>query len=109
PAGYMLAQADGGRHLTVQMCEGHGAAQVIDLDTGLPVHPSDSPDPDGQDAVKTPCVFASAVPMAPPLAADVAVEFATPGEVVVFAERDIRPGLGIPAPPPPATGPPAAI
>jgi hypothetical protein len=46
PAGYMLAEADtpDGRYLVVQMCDGHDAAQVIDLDSGKLVEASELPE-----------------------------------------------------------------
>ncbi len=110
PAGYMLAEADTGqgRYLTVEMCEGH-AAKVIDLDTGTQVDPSKLPgkaDDTGNDA---PCVFAGAASVATPVAIVEPVEFTATNDVAFTIDRSIRPGRGIAAPPPPATGPPSTL
>ena len=110
PAGYMLAQADTaqGRYLTVEMCEGH-AAKVIDLDTGEQVDPSDIPGKAGGDAKGAPCVFASVTPVATPVAAAELIEFVASQDIGFVVDRDVRPGRGIAAPPPPSTGPPATL
>lgn len=112
PAGYMLATAEtpDGRYLTVTLCEGHdGPQQVIDLDTGLPVDPSvlDKVD-DGKTPTPAgpPCVFAAVAHLAQPVDASEPVEFAASEHVVFAVVRDVRPGRGIAAPPPPSTGPP---
>lgn len=115
PAGYMLAHAGTGegRYLTVEMCEGHAPARVIDLDTGMLVDASQLPgntqSEGGDDGKTAPCVFAAAAPLAPPLLAAEAVQFAAAYNVEFAARPDVRPGRGIAAPPPPATGPPSAI
>ncbi|HOY79794.1 MAG TPA: DUF2946 family protein [Hyphomonadaceae bacterium] len=112
PAGYMIAQADtgSGRYLTVEMCDGHNAqAQVIDLDTGKTVDLSKLPKSSKTDNNPSPCVFAGVVAMAPPLAAAEPVEFLATHEVDFVVVRDLRPGRGIAAPPPPSTGPPSLI
>ena len=116
PAGYMLASAEaaGGRYLTVQMCEGHGTpAQVIDLDTGKKVDASKLPArSDGkskEDPRETPCVFAGASALAQSVSIAEPVEFLTELDVDFGVVRDVRPGRGIPAPPPPSTGPPSLI
>lgn len=110
PAGYMLAEADTGqgRYLTVQMCEGH-AAKVIDLDTGKQVNHSQLPGKTKEGGVKAPCVFAAAAPLAPPVATSEPVEFRASYEADFAIARDVRPGRGIAAPPPPSTGPPILI
>lgn len=113
PAGYMLAEADtgSGRYLTVEMCDGHSAqTQIIDLDTGKSVELSKLP----KNAKKTgsdtsPCVFAGVVAMAPPISAAEPVEFRVSHQVDFAFVRDLRPGRGIAAPPPPSTGPPSLI
>lgn len=117
PAGYMLASAEtpGGRYLTVQMCEQHaGPAQVIDLDTGKIVDASQISKVSKGEGKKAnpgdaPCVFAGAPVMAQPDAVAEPVEFVIAHEVDFGVVRDVRPGRGIPAPPPPATGPPSLI
>ncbi len=115
PAGYMLAHAETGegRYLTVEMCEGHAQPQVIDLDTGQLVDASNLPGKahgEGSgDSTSAPCVFASATPLAPPILVGEAVEFAVSYGVEFSLPADVRPGRGIAAPPPPATGPPSTI
>lgn len=112
PAGYMVASADtgNGRFLTVTVCSGHqNVVRVIDLDTGREVSPGEAPG--GQtddDSSSQPCVFGTAPHLATP------VTFAEPERVHVIAAApaalrpaSLRPGRGIAAPPPPATGPPA--
>lgn len=115
PAGYMLAQAETseGRYLTVTMCSEHGGGkQVIDLDTGKQIDPSKISGKGGDktgDAKHAPCVFAASAHVAAPVAIAQPVEFIVHNEVQFGAVRDLRPGQGIPAPPPPATGPPSTI
>jgi hypothetical protein len=118
PDGFMLASAEtpDGRYLTVQMCSQHvGPAQVIDLDTGKLVDASKIAKGEGgegkakHDPGKAPCVFAGAPVMAHPVAIAEPVEFLTVYEADFGVVRDVRPGRGIPAPPPPATGPPSLI
>ena len=115
PAGFMLASADtpNGRYLTVQMCSQHtGPAQVIDLDTGKLVDASTLAKTDGKSKTNpghAPCVFAGSPVMAHPVAVAEPVEFLTVYEADFGVVRDVRPGRGIPAPPPPSTGPPSLI
>lgn len=112
PAGYMVAQADtgSGRFLTVEMCDGHNAqAQVIDLDTGKTVDLSKLPKSGKTDNNPSPCVFAAVVAMAPPLSAAEPIKFLATHQVDFVVVRDLRPGRGIAAPPPPSTGPPSLI
>jgi hypothetical protein len=117
PSGYMLAAAEtaGGRYLTVQMCSGH-AAQVIDLDTSKPVDPSKlakSEKPQNEkpkgDQQQAPCVFGGAPALGEPVSFAEPVEFFAERGVDFSIIHDVRPGRGIPAPPPPSTGPPSLI
>jgi hypothetical protein len=114
PAGYMLAQADTGqgRFLTVQMCEGH-AAKVIDLDTGKQVDssklPGKAPDKSDDQSKHPPCVFASAASAAVPVVIAEPIEFIAAPIIQFGVDHNVRPGRGIAAPPPPATGPPSTI
>jgi len=113
PAGYMLAEAETsqGRYLTVEMCDGHThALQVIDLDTGKKVDAKVLKAKHGKSEPKPPpCVCAGIAPLAPPLVAAVPVKFKVAYSAVFDLSRDVRPGHGIAAPPPPATGPPDSI
>lgn len=111
PQGYMIAAAGegGARYLTVRLCEAHGYAQrVIDLKDGRMLDPGEKPATGkmGEPVHHAPCVFAAAAPLAPPLASAEPVAFLISHEIVLSAPRDVRPGEGIPAPPPFSTGPP---
>lgn len=110
PAGYMLAHADtgSGRYLTLRLCDAHSEAiQIIDLDTGKRVDAANLP---GKTEQKhAPCVTAAAVAMAQPETAAEPFAFRTSRDVDFAVVRDLRPGRGIPAPPPPSTGPPSSI
>ncbi len=112
PAGYMLAEADtgGARYVTMQICDGHASApKLLNLDTGEEVLVDDLPRKVTDKAEKTPCVFAAASAILEPLASGEPVEFLVEADVDFAAVPDLRPGLGLPAPPPPSTGPPALI
>lgn len=112
PAGYMLAEADtgGARYVTMQVCDGHGAAAtLLNLDTGEEVSPNDLPRKLQDNTSKTPCVFAAPSAMIEPLAVAEPVEFPAEAGVDFIVVTDVRPGRGIPAPPPPSTGPPSLI
>ena len=118
PAGYMLASAEtpNGRYLSVQMCVQHlGPAQVVDLDTGKLVDASKLSSKTGNEGEgkpkpsHAPCVFSAAPVMAHPVAVAEPIEFLAVHEADFGVARDVRPGRGIPAPPPPATGPPSPI
>ena len=113
PAGFMLAEAEtaNGRYLTVDFCEGHGAVKrLLDVETRKLVDPKDIPaDSDKGKAQHAPCVFAAAAHVAPPVTAAEPVEFTVSYDVEFAVAGDVRPGRGIPAPPPPSTGPPSAI
>lgn len=109
PAGYMLAQADtgSGRYLTLELCDSHnGVAQVIDLDTGEIIDLTDEGDSSNQHQ---PCVFAGMVATPALHTLCQAVVFAAERGVEFGAVRDLAPGRGIAAPPPPSTGPPSFI
>lgn len=113
PDGFMLASAETaqGRYLVVKFCDGHpGATQIVDLDTGKRVDPKDlHKSPGKQDSSKQPCAFAGAPVFAAPVGAIEPINFLSPVEHIRFVEGHVRPGRGIAAPPPPATGPPGLI
>ena len=111
PAGYMLAEADtpNGRYLVVQMCDGHGAAQVVDLDTGELLDASKLPGKSDSKTSGTPCVFATSAPMASPVAAAESIVFQREFAADFVVVLSVAPGRGIAAPPPPSTGPPTLI
>jgi hypothetical protein len=108
PAGFMLAHPDtgSGRYLTLRLCDSHSSPlQIIDLDTGKRVDFAKLPGKAGQK--HAPCVCAAAVAMAQPEKAVDPVVLRTIHDVDFASVRDLRPGRGIPAPPPPSTGPPS--
>lgn len=112
PAGYMIAEADtgSGRYLTLKVCDGHqGAPTLVNLDTGEQVSLDSLPKKLKSDSSKTPCVFAAPAAAIEPVAVAEPVRFATEVDADVAIVRDLRPGRGIAAPPPPATGPPSLI
>jgi hypothetical protein len=109
PAGYMLAEAQtaSGRYLTLELCDAHdGKPKLVNLDTGQIV---DAPQ-DGKSGIPQPsCVCGALASMTPPVSGAEPVVFTNAG-IVDFAEvRDLMPGRGIAAPPPPSTGPPKHI
>jgi len=114
PAGYMIAAADTphGRYLTVALCGDHqGQSQVIDLDTGKLIDASDVPGgtPKDKSSTHQPCVFASAPHFAVAATPVGPIVFQVVHQVHFAATANLRPGLGIAAPPPPSTGPPNLI
>lgn len=112
PAGYMLAEADtgGGRYVTMQICDGHASAPtLLNLDTGEQVLLDDLPKKVKDNSAKTPCVFAAPSALIEPHIVAEPVEFLVETGVVFTMVADLRPGRGIPAPPPPSTGPPSLI
>lgn len=110
PAGYMLAEAEtaSGRYLTLELCDEHdGKPKLVDLDTGEII---DAPEDGKSGAPQPPCVFCAAfTTAAPPVSGAEPVEFIAAGEVDFNEIRDLLPGRGIAAPPPPSTGPPSII
>jgi hypothetical protein len=107
----MLAEADtpNGRYLVVQMCDGHGDAQVVDLDTGELLDASKLPGKSDGKNSSTPCVFAASAPMASPVAAAEPIVFQREFAADFVVALAVAPGRGIAAPPPPSTGPPTLI
>jgi hypothetical protein len=112
PAGYMLAPAhDGSSFVAVTLCSGHGPVEaLIDLRTGEVRDPaSDTTDPDrrtnqsGADAL---CVFAAVAPLAAPERAPIVAQLVIPEIAAAAPAAELRPGQGLAAPPPWATGPP---
>lgn len=110
PSGFMIAPGAGESRLpAVVICSGHGVETT-------PADPAgkDRSGPDGRNSGKAtdhhPCVFAHAAPLA---GGGSAIPWSEgygrplPGRAAI--PRDQRPGLGLPAPPPPTTGPPSII
>lgn len=109
PAGFMLAEADtgSGRYLTLEFCDAHaGVQKVVDLDTGKII---DAPVKGKSSNAQPPCVCATAVAIESPEPVAQPVAFISTQDVNFAEIRDLSPGRGIAAPPPPSTGPPAHI
>jgi len=111
PGGYMLAAADtpDGRFVVMQLCDSHAQpVSALNLDTGELVDLADIPlkKPTGEKTDHPPCAFASAPAMAAPLSAISLTLLTFAHHVDLPAPDYVQPGRGLPAPPPPATGPP---
>lgn len=114
PGGYMLAAADtpDGRFVILQLCDAHGQpASALNLDTGelvdmadVPLKKSPGGSPDNQ-----PCAFASASAVTVPDVPGILVAVFEASKADLPAVAYVQPGRGIPAPPPPSTGPPSLI
>ena len=101
PPGFMIAPARHGA--TIVICTGHGAMTVAGPDPS-PSHKGDKTRHDGA------CAFAGhgvgATPPSLALARPVAFE---PARADPAAPRDLLPGRGLAAPPPPAQAPPTLL
>jgi hypothetical protein len=102
PSGFMPRAADGlgGPGFALVICTGHAQSDPGKTGSGAPAH-----------AVAGLCAFAGGASLAAsgdpgPRLARGPVFYAEP---VVFAAVAQRPGLGLAAPPPPKTGPPATF
>jgi hypothetical protein len=110
PASYMYAPSTDGHHVAVTICTGHGPAErLFDPLTGTVSKEAPAPGdeaPDERQSSDAACVFASIAPLSSPVST---VAFSSPIEAaatVLGATDYARPGLGLAAPPPFATGPP---
>ncbi len=109
PAGYMLAaDRDGGRFVTVELCSAHGSVEaLLDRETGAILDTAPAPKPAHDDDGKnTPCVFATAAHLAAPEHAPALITIEIAADAPSLGAADVRPGLGLAAPPPWSTGPP---
>jgi hypothetical protein len=108
PPGFMFEAEAGSALVKVVLCSAHGSIEAfIDPTTGeisyakKPPKPSDKDDP--------PCAFAAIAKVAPPSSV-AAAPAPSEGTARSSAARfDMRPGRGLSAPPPPATGPPSLL
>jgi len=100
PQGFMVQAEAAGPGLVI--CTGHGAFVVADKQ-----HPAKPPKPAGD----APCAFAAhgATAPPPPPAAAAAPALEPRPDVAVLSLRDLTPGRGLAAPPPPSHGPPARL
>ena len=100
PAGVMFAETpDGGLQMT--LCTGQGAMVAPLNDDGT------SPDA-GKGASDSPCAFAATAAFTPTesVLLPVPAPWPAPPVFIGLESGHQRPGLGLPAPPPPKTGPP---
>ncbi len=110
PAGTMLEKpAEDGDLPTLVICSSAGMITVKAEGYGIPAKPDPAKHQDNGKSGE-PCVFAAVaanVAPPPPTVVDLPAPAATaaPFEVAVHQ----RPGEGLAAPPPPATGPPALV
>jgi hypothetical protein len=114
PAGYMLAEADtgAGRYLTLELCDAHdGQPMLVDLDTGKIIKaPAKTGNHDKSGQPQPPCLLcANLSAVAAPQPAIGLVQHARAVDIDYSIVRDLQPGRGIAAPPPPSTGPPSTI
>jgi hypothetical protein len=92
PAGYMLSDSNG--QVVVSLCNGGS----MTLDLGKTEHGK-------QTHHDAPCPYAAAAHAAAPPTDAIAIALQS-AAIVAATPRDVRPGRGLAAPPPPATGPP---
>lgn len=114
PGGYMLAAADtpDGRFVVMQLCDSHAQpTSALNLDTGELVNLADIPlkKPAGEKTDHPPCAFAAAPAISAPPSAISLPLLAFVRQIDLPAPAYVQPGRGLPAPPPPATGPPSLI
>ncbi len=105
PAGFMPVVSARTGALTITLCTGNGAVAVSA--DALGDGASKAPVAPGHDL---PCIFAAlgAPLLAPPLLA-LPLVLPLPGAVLPPPLRLVLAGRGLPAPPPPATGPPGFL
>ena len=112
PDGYMLASAGSpdGRFMVVELCDGHAAPSlVVDLETGDLIDLEEKQKNPVKQNSGQPCAFAASGTMTAPDSTSEPVKFAQRYQNVEFTSPTLRPGRGIPAPPPPSTGPPQNV
>jgi hypothetical protein len=98
PPGFMVGRQ--GDHAAIVICTGHGPADSL---ADLVGHPGKLP----QSRHDAPCAFAGlGVGAAPMLTALILRPIAPASRPDVPARRDLIPGRGLAAPPPPSQGPP---
>lgn len=109
PQGFMLAGAQDDHLISLQICSGveHTNA-VLNLQTGAIVEDG----AEGKSGSKppkadAPCVFAAIAYLAAPLAPVIFGGLIATVQPATFATVAVAPGLGLAAPPPWSTGPPA--
>lgn len=110
PAGYMAAATESGGPAIV-ICTGEGALEVVvDADGAASKAPLGQDGQPHKSDPKTdhPCAFAgAATPLGAPVLALAAAPLLAYAPAVPVLPAHQRPGLGLAAPPPPTTGPPA--
>lgn len=100
PAGYMLTDSNG--QVVVSLC--NGGSMTLDLGRSKGAK-SEQGKQSHHDA---PCPYTAVAHAAAPPADAIAIAFQATA-IVLTTPRDVQPGRGLAAPPPPATGPPLSI
>ncbi|MET0545553.1 MAG: DUF2946 family protein, partial [Caulobacterales bacterium] len=108
PGGYMLGgQSADGQSVLVTLCSAQGPMQIaIDLDSGAVHQTKDDVDHSGKTDAHAPCVFAAMAALAAPALGPAPIDLEFAALTIPARAEYVRPGLGLAAPPPPATGPP---
>ncbi|MDR3508676.1 MAG: hypothetical protein P4L64_12330 [Caulobacteraceae bacterium] len=102
PAGFMVAQAQGGQGPAIVICTGHGPLTLAVQ--------GEHKAPPAKSRGDAPCVFtALGAPLASPSIPDLARPAAIIASVSTPMPADLLPGRGLAAPPPPSQGPPSLL
>lgn len=117
PAGFMIAPAQAGTgYIEITLCTGSGERQALLSPDGEIVDRKDlaaehSDDGDSQTTDHDDCAFfgAATTLVVPGQALPASASALAPAPVQTIVVRDLVPGRGLAAPPPPATAPPHLI
>jgi hypothetical protein len=108
PPGFMFEAQAGTSLVKVVLCSAHGSIEAyVDPTTGEITYAKKPPKPSDKD--DPPCAFATIAKLAPPLNVATAPAPSETQSQAGVSQRDLIPGRGLSAPPPPATGPPSRI
>lgn len=108
PPGYMLETASAAGGVKIVLCSAHGTIEArYDPKTGEITY--DEAPAKKAPAGDQPCAFAAIAKLAPPSSLAALQLPATARVSAPQIAREVIPGRGLVAPPPPATGPPASI
>lgn len=101
PAGFMVADQPQARPFALVICSAQGRAVLPNDGDKAPAHKSKA---------DSPCAFAAnAAPPAPAAAAFIAAPTGLAAQASRVRVADLRPGLGLAAPPPPSQAPPPVL
>ena len=110
PQGYMLSAPQDGQLVSIQICSGVETTHaLLDLKTGAIIEHGggNKPAPETQKKTDAPCVFAAIAHLAEPPTPVLLGGLIAAVQPTAFALFAVAPGLGLAAPPPWSTGPPA--